>query len=321
MSLQDKNVLVTGGAGFIGSALVRFLVREKANVTVLDNFLSGRRSNLSAVEKQIKVVEGDILDKNLAKVLSRRSIEFVINLAAEPYIPKCYKTPRSFFEINALGAMNVMLACKEAGITRVVQYSSSEVYGSAKQVPMDESHPTLPLSTYAVSKLAADRLCFTLYHEQGVPVVILRQFNVFGPRETHPYIIPELISQLSKTNKLALGNIKASRDFTYVDDAADAAVRLLECSKAEGEAVNCGSGEDHTVEEIARMVAGIMGQKEPEIRVEERRLRPLDVQQLHADASKLNMLTGWRPKHSFRQGLEKTVEWFRGNGNRWVWEE
>ncbi|MFH1225119.1 MAG: GDP-mannose 4,6-dehydratase [Candidatus Diapherotrites archaeon] len=321
MALQNKNVLVTGGAGFIGSALVRLLLKGKANVTVLDNFLSGRRSNLKELEGSIEIVEGSILGENLAETLSSRNIGFVLNLAAEPYIPKCYETPRSFFEINALGALNVMLACKEAGITRIVQYSSSEVYGSALKTPMDETHPTLPRSTYAVSKLAADRLCYTLNHEQGLPVVILRQFNVFGPRETHPYIIPELISQLSSTEKITLGNIKASRDFTYVEDAARAAMLLLECKNAEGEAVNCGFGKDYTVEEMAEITAEVVGQKKPNITIDQKRIRPLDVQCLRADYSKLNKLTGWEPKVSFREGLERTVAWFRENNNKWVWEE
>jgi len=321
MAFQGKNVMVTGGAGFIGSELVRQLADDNANIIVFDNFLSGRISNLAGVEGNIEIVEGSILDRNLADILKGHNVEFVLNLAAEPYIPKCYASPRSFFEINAMGALNVMLACRDAGITRALQYSSSEVYGTAVKVPMDESHPIQPSSTYAVSKIAADRLCFTMHHEHNLPVVILRQFNVFGPRETHPYIIPELITQLSSTNKIKLGNIKASRDFTYVSDAARAALLLLGCEKAEGEVVNCGVGKDYTVEEMANKVAEAVGQEKPELTVEESRLRPLDVQRLNADYSKLKGLTGWEPKYGFEQGLKETADWYKSNNSKWVWEE
>lgn len=321
MDFSGKNVLVTGGAGFIGSTLVRQLVGEGANVTVLDNFLSGSRENLKGCEKDIKIVEGDIRDENLAGIFSKNGAEFVFNLAAMPYIPDCYKTPKDFMDINATGAMNVMFAVKKAGVKRVIQYSTSETYGTAQYVPMDESHPLNPQSTYAVAKVAADRLCFTLFHEQEIPVVILRQFNVFGPRETHRYIIPELISQLSKGSTLHLGNIDAKRDFTYVEDAARAAIELMKHKEAEGQVFNSGSGKCWSIKEMAEMLADIMKVKSLKIEVEKQRLRPLDVQVLEANYFKLFRLTGWTPKVSFREGLERTVGDFRERGGRWPWEK
>lgn len=320
MTLQNKQVLVTGGAGFIGSTLVRELLREGANVTVYDNFFSGDMSNLVEIQDDIKIIKGDILDPNFKNVLMNNEIEYVFNLAAEPYIPHCYDRPTKFFEVNANGALNVMLACKEAGVKRVIQYSSSEVYGTAKYVPMDEQHPTLPLSTYAVSKLAADRLCYTLHYEQGIPVIILRQFNAYGPRETHPYIIPELITQLSQTNKLFLGNIKSRRDLMYVEDAARGAVKLMKCKKAVGEVLNLGYGEDWSVEELAKIIAELMGKNTIEIMIEKERLRPLDVVHLRADSHKARKLIGWNPKVDLKKGLMKTIEWYQENGNKWVWE-
>jgi len=320
-SLEGKNVMVTGGAGFIGSTLVRELLKEGAKVIVFDNFLSGKRINLKEVEDKIKIIEGDILDKNFKDVLTENNIEYLFNLAAEPYIPHCYERPTQFFEINANGAMQVMFAAKAAGVKRIVQYSTSEVYGTARQVPMDEHHPTIPASTYAVSKLAADRLCYTLHHEQGIPVIILRQFNVYGPRETHPYIIPELISQLSKGNKLKLGNIKATRDLTYVTDAARGAIGLMKCPEAVGEVFNMGTGVDHSVETMARTIGKLMGHDNIEIEVEQARLRPLDVNVLQCNYFKLHKLTGWDPEVSFEDGLQKTIDYFKENNNNWVWEE
>lgn len=320
MDFKDKNILVTGGAGFIGSNIVRELLKQKANVVVYDNFLSGDILNLREIQNSIKIIEGDILDKNLKDTIKKEAIEYVFNLAAEPYIPHCYYRPQKFFEVNANGALNILLACRDVKVKRIIQYSTSEVYGTAKYTPMDEDHPTFPLSTYAVSKLAADRLCFTLYHEQKIPVTILRQFNVYGPRETQPYIIPELITQLSKSNKVKLGNTKARRDLTYVEDAAKGALALMGCKEAVGEVVNLGTGIDHSVEEMARICGELMGYKKIEIIVDKPRLRFLDVERLQCDYSKLNKLTGWRPQINFKQGLEKTIEYYKQIGKRWVWE-
>ncbi len=320
MKLEDKNVLVTGGAGFIGSTLVRELLKENARVVVYDNFFSGDMSNLEAIRKEIDIISGCILDPQLKNILANKDIEYVFNLAAEPYIPHCYDRPKRFFEVNANGALNVMLASKETGVKRVLQYSSSEVYGTAKYVPMDEKHPTLPCSTYAVSKLAADRLCFTLHHEQDIPVIILRQFNTYGPRETHPYIIPELITQLSEKNRLKLGNIKASRDLTYVEDAAKGAIKLMKCKKAIGEVINLGYGVDYKVEELAHIISELMGWDSIDIDIEKERLRPFDVERLNSDQSKAKKFIDWKPRIDLKEGLRRTIEWFKENDCKWIWE-
>ncbi len=313
--------MVTGGAGFIGSTLTRELLAEKAHVTVLDNFLSGQHSNLAEIREEIDLIEGDIRDPGLPEILQKNEIEFVFNLAAMPYIPDCYDKPFDFFDINATGAMNVMLACKKAGVARIIQWSTSEVYGTARQVPMDEHHPINPHSTYAVAKAAADRLCYTLHYEQELPVIIFRQFNCFGPRETHPYIIPELISQFSQSNRLRLGNINARRDFTYVTDAAKAGVALMKEPKAVGQVFNGGYGQDYSIREIAEKLGQIMGHDSVEITLEQRRLRPLDVEQLQANYFKLHHLTGWSPQVSFEKGLQNTVAWYNENNRQWPWDK
>lgn len=317
---KHKNILVTGGAGFIGSNLTRELLREEANVVVYDNFLSGDMANLQDIRNSINIIKGDILDKRFKRVLEESEIEYVFNLAAEPYIPHCYYRPEKFFEVNANGALNVLLACRGAKVKRIIQYSTSEVYGSAKYTPMDENHPTMPLSTYAVSKLAADRLSYTLHHEQNIPVIILRQFNVYGPGETQPYIIPEIIAQLSKSRRLKLGNIKARRDLTYVGDAARGAVALMKCKEAVGAVVNLGTGKDWSVKEMAGIIGKLMGHNKIEIDIEKERLRPLDIDRLQCNYSRAQRLIGWEPETSLTDGLRRTIEYFKEMGNEWIWE-
>jgi dTDP-glucose 4,6-dehydratase len=321
MYFNNKNVLVSGGAGFIGSTLVRELLKEKERIVVLDNFSSGDIVNIEEVKAQIEIVNGDIRDKDLSKILKKHDIDYVFNLAAFPFIPECYDKPEEFFDVDARGVLNVMLSSKETGVKRIIQYSTSEVYGTAKYIPMDEDHPTLPCSTYAVSKLAADRLCFTLHHEHKVPVIILRQFNVYGPRITQPYVIAEIIKQLSKSNKLKLGNLNARRDFTYVEDAAKGAIQLMKCDAAVGEVVNMGSGKDLSIKELSEKIGSILGYKGVEFEIVQKRLRPLDVERLQANYSKMNKLTGWKPTTELEKGLMKTIEWFKANNNQWIWEK
>lgn len=318
--LKGKRVMVTGGAGFIGSTLVRELLKEGAKVIVFDAFSSGDMQNLKEVKSKIEVIKGDVTSKNFKNILKASRAEFIFNLAAEPYIPHCYNRPQKFFEINANGALNVLFSAKQLGILKIVQYSTSEVYGSAKYVPMDEDHPTLPLSTYAVSKLAADRLCYTLHHEQKIPAVILRQFNVYGPRETQPYIIPEIITQLSKGPYLRLGNIKARRDLTYVSDAARGAIALMKTAGTEGQVFNMGTGKDWSVKQMAEIIGKLMGHKKIKIEIDKARLRPLDVEVLNCNSNKMRKLTGWKPVVGFEDGLQNTINDFIGHGKKWLWE-
>jgi len=319
--MKEENVLVTGGAGFIGSALVRELSKEGANVVVYDNFLYGDRCNLVDVEENhIQTVNGDVLSWKIYNAIKKHDVQYVFHLAAEPYIPHCYDNPEKFFDVNVKGTMNVLMACKTFDVKRVLHFSSSEVYGTAQYTPMDENHPTLPLSNYAVSKLAADRLCFVFHHEHGIPVIILRPFNCYGPRETQPYVIPEIISQLSRGNIVKLGNIKAKRDFTYVEDTVKAAIAAMKSDISNGEVVNVGSNKAPSIEELAYLVGKLIGYDDIEIEVDSSRLRPMDVNVLQCDYSKIKKYTGWEPIVNIEEGLKRTIDWYKENGKRWSWE-
>jgi len=319
-NLSGETILVTGGAGFIGSALVRELLRNNAEVVVYDNFLYGDHSHLAEIEKDIEIVNGDILSWKLYHTIKNHNVKYVFHLAAEPYIPHCYDNPEKFFDVNVKGTMHLLMACKTLDVERIVHFSTSEVYGTAQYTPMDENHPTLPLSTYAVSKLAADRTCFVFSHEHNIPVIILRPFNCYGPRETQPYVIPEIITQLARTNIVTLGNIKARRDFTYVEDTAKGAIAIMHSDLPKGEVVNIGSNTAYSIEELTMMVGKAMGYENIEIKVDESRFRPLDVNLLQCDYTKANKFTRWAPKIDMEEGLKRTVKSYMENGHHWTWE-
>jgi dTDP-glucose 4,6-dehydratase len=317
---MGEKVVVTGGAGFMGSALVRCLVREGYEVFSYDNFVTGTSANLANVIDHDHIIRGDVESWKFVRTLSSVKPDTVCHLAADPYIPLSYDHPERFVRTNFEGTLNVLMTCKTFGVRRVVHYSTSEVYGSAKTVPMDEQHPTAPQSVYAVSKLAADHLCRVLAREQGVPVVIVRPFNSYGPRETHPYVIPEIISQLTRSSELVLGNLEARRDFTFVDDTARAVCMLIGKEGIEGQVFNIGSERDYSVEELARKIGSIMRGGSVTIRIDASKMRPYDVSRLVCDSSRLRSLTGWKPEVELEDGLRRTVEWYKLNGHTWEWE-
>lgn len=319
-SLSNSNVLVTGGAGFIGSSLVRQLEKLNSKVTVLDNLCAGKEEHLKGTKADLVI--GDIRNKELLReILRRDKIDYCFHLAAEPFIPKGYQNPEIMFQVNTLGTIQILKSCHKAKVKRIIYYSTSEVYGTAKTLPMSETHPTTPHSIYALSKFAGDRACFILWKERKIPVIILRQFNCFGPREAQPYIIPEIISQFTRGNNLYLGNIKAKRDFTYVDDAAIGAIKLMEMPNFEGQVVNLGRGKNWSVKQIADAIAKVMGKKDYTISIEKKRLRPFDVDELLCDNTLFNQLTGGINFISFEEGLKKTVDWYIKHGKKWSWEE
>jgi len=320
--LKQSTVLVTGGAGFIGSALTRKLEDLGCHVIILDNLVAGKREHLTSTRSELIV--GDINNKELLRyILKKNDIKYCFHLAAEPFIPKGYQDPEIMFHTNTLGSITVLMECHKAGVKRILQYSTSETYGTAQTLPMGENHPLNPHSIYALAKLAADRASFILWKERQVPVVILRQFNCFGPREAQPYIIPEIISQLTHDSShiLHLGNINAKRDFTWVFDACDGAINLMEASGLEGRAINLGRGKNWSIREIAEAIAKEMGIKNWGIDIDQNRLRPYDVDELLCDNTLYESLVGPLNFKSFEDGLRETIEWYNRHGQKWSWEK
>ena len=320
--MKGKKVMVAGGAGFIGSQLVRELLDEGAEVSVFDNFLHGDPANLTEVKNDVELVIGDLLDEwKLLGALQRIKPQYIYDLVGDTYVPTAYDIPKRFFRINVEGTMNLLLAAQVAGTERILYVSSTEVYGEAiSSEPMTEDHPLNPYNTYAVSKTAADRLCFTFHKERGIPVVLARIFNSYGARESEPYVIPEIIAQLSKGKVLRLGNIKARRDFTYVSDTSRGLMTIMESDVPNGDHVHVGSQITYSIEELVSMIAKIMDVPDYEIVIDPARFRKLDIEMFYCNNSRLKSL-GWKPLVGIEEGLRKTVEWYISHGSRWSWED
>lgn len=313
-SVTGKNVCVIGGAGFLGSHLVDYLIDErKCKVLVLDNLISGRRKHL---HKDAEFVWFDIRDDEdeLVRLFDKHEIDYVFNYAAEPYIPECFERPKHFFNINATAVLNVLNAVQKTKVKRCLQVSSAEIYGDMKG-KIDEGAMVVPHSTYGVSKVAADGLVQVRWKEGEVPAIAMRQFNCLGERETHEYVIPEIISQLDKGDKVCLGN-NSTRDFQYAGDAVRMAVELLESGKL-GEVYNMGSEDCITIYELAELIGELMGHEKIEIVTEEARKRPWEIWHLQSDNSKLYSVIDTRPKVSLKEALKKTINYYYENDKQW----
>ena len=328
LNFQNKRVLVTGGAGFIGSEVVSQLLTNGYFVTILDNFSSGKKQYLPKSNKKLKIIKGDIRDKKSVKKAVTDQ-EVVIHLAALPFIPDSFYYPGDFFDVNTNGSINMLWnSIKSRSVETFVHISTSEVYGSAQTVSMNENHPTTPHSTYAVSKLAGDRAAFTLHKENGFPVVIIRPFNSYGPRFTEPYIIPEIMSQiLNNSKEIILGNVNTARDFTYVQDTASAIIKSMIEKKANGEIINVGSGTEISILNLAKKILKI-AKKKTKIKYDKSRERPYDVNRLNCNNKKAKKILKWSPKISMDEGLSQTFSWATKNTisfdapfKRWYYEK
>ncbi len=319
-TIEGSNILVAGGAGFVGSAVIRELLAQGAVVASYDNYFHGSPAHLAGLGPRFTAVTGDARDEErLYECMQRAGCEYVVNCIGDTYVPTAYAEPQRFFDINVACALNIMRAAERCGVRRVLYVSTTEVYGSTNVPRIDENQPLGPLNTYAVSKLAADRLCYTYHLEHGLPVVIARLFNAYGPRETHPYIIPEIIAQLARGRDLWLGNLAARRDLTYVHDTARALVGLLFAGIDTGDVVNVGSDVTFTVEWLVGAVADQMGIADPIIHSDPERFRRRDIDVFRCDNRKIRELTGWSPQVDITEGLRRTIAWYLESG-MWCWE-
>jgi NAD dependent epimerase/dehydratase len=319
MELKGRRVLVTGADGFIGSHLAEALVAEGAKVRALaqyNSFNSWGWLEDAQCLPSIEVVTGDIRDPHFMHA-AMQDCEAVFHLAALIAIPYSYAAPSSYVDTNITGTLNVMQAARDLGVKRVVHTSTSEVYGTARYVPIDEKHPLQPQSPYSATKIAADALASSFHHAYGLPVTIVRPFNTYGPRQSARAVIPTVITQLAAGERsLKLGNLAPTRDFNYVSDTCRGFIQLAQCDAAVGKTVNVGSSEEVSIGDTVAMIGEIMGVKF-EIVTDAQRVRPAssEVERLCCDNSLIRSLTGFAPQVPIREGLAKTVAWFSEAGH------
>jgi NAD dependent epimerase/dehydratase len=313
---KGKRVLVTGAGGFIASHLVERLLHEGARVRAFVRYNSRDEAGfLREVKAQegLEIVAGDL--RNMGAVESAvEGMETVFHLGAVISIPYSYVNPVEVVESNVTGTLNVLMACRKWGVERVVHTSTSEVYGTARVVPIDESHPLQGQSPYSASKIGADKLAESFWDSYSLPVVTVRPFNTYGPRQSARAVIPTIVSQALLREVVHLGNLEARRDFTYVDDTVEGFMMAAITEGIEGVVVNLGTGEDISVREVAETIIALTGRK-VRIEVEEERMRPerSEVMRLVSDNRLAREKIGWRPEVSLEDGLRKTIDWIEGH--------
>lgn len=306
-----KKVLVTGADGFIGSHLTELLVGEGYEVKALSQYNSfnywGWLEDVACL-KEIEVLNGDVRDPHYCKKITK-DVDVVFHLAALIAIPYSYVAPDSYLETNVKGVINICQAALENGVQRVVHTSTSEVYGTAQYVPIDEKHPLQPQSPYSASKIAADAMAMSFFNAFDLPVTIARPFNTYGPRQSARAVIPTIIAQIAKGMKqIKLGDVFPTRDFNYVIDTCRGFLELARCEKAIGETVNIGSNYEISVGDTLKLIRELMG-SDVEFVTDDQRLRPekSEVFRLWCDNSKIHELTGFEPTYSIREGLQETI--------------
>lgn len=316
MNWHGKTVLVTGGGGFIGSNLVERLVDEGANVKALVRYNArGDRGWLEYSKKlsEVEVVPGDVTDYH-STFDAMKGVDTVFHLAALIAIPFSYKAPMLYQRVNVEGTANVLQAARTLETPKIVHTSTSEVYGSAQYVPIDEAHPLQGQSPYSASKIGADKLVESFYCSFDVPVVTVRPFNTYGPRQSVRAVIPTMILQCLSGNIIKLGHLHPTRDLSFVDDTVEGFIMAAQSDKAIGEVVNLGTGVEISIADLAKKIA----QKfdiEISIETEDQRLRPTksEVERLVSNADKACSLIGWKSKITLDIGLEKTIDWLLTN--------
>lgn len=311
---MSKKILITGADGFIGSHLTETLIALGFDVTALAQYNSfnswGWLEDIDNIS-DVNVISGDIRDPHFCKQITK-NIDVVIHLAALIAIPYSYSAPDSYVDTNIKGTLNICQAALENDVSRIIHTSTSEVYGTAQYVPIDESHPLQPQSPYSASKIGADAIAMSFHNSFDIPLTIARPFNTYGPRQSARAVIPTIISQIaSGQKKIQLGDTSPTRDFNYVLDTCRGFIDLLGCNAAIGETVNIGSNFEISVQDTLDIIRDIMG-SDVEFVIDEQRRRPnnSEVFRLWCDNKKINSLTGFKPEFSIEQGLQKTVDWF-----------
>ena len=312
--MKDKRVLVTGAGGFIASHLVERLIAEGARVRAFVRYNS--RGDLGSLRmlppealSQLDIVAGDLRDVEAVRE-SVKDIDTVFHLGALIAIPYSYVHPREVVETNVMGTLNVLMAAREFGTRRVVHTSTSEVYGTARYVPIDENHPLQGQSPYSASKIGADRIAESFYRSFNVPVVTIRPFNTYGPRQSARAVIPTIISQALTRDEVKLGSLEPSRDFTFVADTVDGFLRVASADDVLGEEINLGNDNTIRIGDLAEKIFGMIG-RTPRLVTDSQRIRPgkSEVRKLWASNKKAKELIGWEPRVSLDEGLRRTVEW------------
>ena len=311
-ALRGRRVLVTGAGGFIGSHLAERLASLGARTRAAIRYSSSANRGWlagSQYEDDIEVVTVDVTDRDTVRKATK-DVEIVFHLAALIGIPYSYDAPQSYIRTNVEGSVNVFQASLEASVERVVHTSTSEVYGTAQYVPINEAHPLQGQSPYSASKIGADKQAEAFWRSFGLPVVTLRPFNTYGPRQSARAVIPTIVSQALAGKPIRLGNLKPTRDLNFVLDTVEGFCLAALSRDSEGETLNLGTGHEISIGDLARKICSLMG-VEREIVEEETRIRPelSEVERLCADASRAREVLGWAPKHTLEEGLKQTIGW------------
>lgn len=315
-NLKNRHVFVTGAGGFIGSHLVERLVKLGAKVTAFIRYNSANSfGNLDFLPKatldKVAIVPGDLRDgPSVAGAM--QGAELVFHLGALIAIPYSYLNPRGVLETNAMGTFNVLQAARDLKVNRVVNTSTSEVYGTAREVPISEKHPLHGQSPYSASKIAADKIAEAFHCSYGLPVVTLRPFNTYGPRQSARAVIPTIISQALSSKVVKLGSLHPTRDLTFVTDTVDGFIRAATSSGVDGETIQLGTGREISVGDLAIKIAGLMG-TDIVIKAQGARKRPAksEVERLVSNAAKARRVLKWKPEVGLEEGLRRTIDWMR----------
>lgn len=321
MELKNKNILVTGSDGFIGSHLVEALLKEGCNVRAFvfyNSYNSWGWLDTFPKEKldQIQIFSGDVRDSNGVKT-SMENIDIVFHLAALIGIPFSYHSPDSYVDTNIKGTLNVVQAARALQCEKVLITSTSEVYGTAQYIPIDEKHPYQGQSPYSATKIGADRLAESFYRSFNLPITIVRPFNTYGPRQSARAIIPTIITQLLAGNsEIKLGSLHPTRDFIYIKDTVQAFIEIAKSNNTIGQEINIASQSEMSIGDLAKKIINLIN---PKVKIisDKIRIRPKmsEVERLCGSNEKIKKLTNWQPKYSFDKGIEETIEWFKDKRN------